>query len=824
MRKFLIFLLMSWPALIYADIVETLVSGSTQLCVDEINKNEYVVKFTAYGVTFNPDNITNPVLVIDAKYKRFFCHYTSYLRDGDNIVMISHVTLTPSTIVMEVRDTYVPKSDGAFELSRSVRVKSLGTSPYTKGFWTSFGVQFSSSDSLLDYDYFIPGVWYRTNFLAAGNLPSYLPQKNDKSFLYRDDRTPLPVLAMRNKNTGVTVTIVDLESMCETMLSDAAGVKTNVGYQFGGVGVVQYDKTSCFSAVATYPGNDSHASGVGERRHPFAMDADKHYYKIYIRFSQTPNYASAVSGAWIKAFELYNPKIYAVNLSNAYKVITKTCNYYYLSPNSVNNVNVHKPGFPWNVFLYGNFSTNSSTYEIGFVGAQTEVGYALLRAGIDSDNASYIAHGISVLDFWANEGLSVLGLPKTRYYAENGTWDTGAYTSLRQACTGMTAILEAWCYYKKNGKDKTNWLAACRKFGDWLVNQQNTDGSWYMEYNPFTIYGNTHSVGKRTKYLTVCALRYLIELYIVTGDDNYKEALYSAAEYSYKYNHSMYFYLASVIDNPQTIDSESGQQAMQNFLSMYDFTKDRKWLDAAEQAAIYTATWTFMHEVPVESDQTAITDWPKDRSIVGQHLIAIGHSAADFGFAWSSFVYYRLYVITGKDIYLKLARIAAHNTKQSMNLGQTLYPGREEGLQQEAFHIGTLQNGPRRQNSVMQALTWNFAAHLDPMIRFKDAYGRVDLEEVELMPKEEIVRLDDLYSSTQSADYGQGKTNGIEIKALDDEEPCGMTITDSQGSMLFNSVEGSDNSKADNVMRPGNVYIITYYYKSGAQRTIKCMK
>ena len=125
------------------------------------------------------------------------------------------------------------------------------------------------------------------------------------------------------------------------------------------------------------------------------------------------------------------------------------------------------------------------------------------------------------------------------------------------------------------------------------------------------------------------------------------------------------------------------------------------------------------------------------------------------GFAWSSFGLYRLYLLTGNEHYLQTARISAHNTKQSMNLGQKLYPGEAEGLQQEAFQVKTSSGNPRRMSSVMEALTWNFAAHLDPMMRFKDAFGTIDLEEVERMPKEEVLAMQKRYAQVQSSDYGQ---------------------------------------------------------------------
>ena len=95
-----------------------------------------------------------------------------------------------------------------------------------------------------------------------------------------------------------------------------------------------------------------------------------------------------------------------------------------------------------------------------------------------------------------------------------------------------------------------------------------------------------------------------------------------------------------------------------------------------------------------------------------------------------------------------------------MNLGGKLYPGEAEGLQQEAFQIKTNPGNPRRMKSIMEALTWNFAAHLDPMIRFKDAFGTVDLEEVERMPKEQVLKMQERYAIYQSSDYGQ-KTGGV---------------------------------------------------------------
>ncbi len=37
---------------------------------------------------------------------------------------------------------------------------------------------------------------------------------------------------------------------------------------------------------------------------------------------------------------------------------------------------------------------------------------------------------------------------------------------------------------------------------------------------------------------------------------------------------------------------------------------------------------------------------------------------------------------------------------------------------------------------VMECLSWNYAAHLDPLTRFQDAFGSMDIETIEKMPLE----------------------------------------------------------------------------------------
>lgn len=89
--------------------------------------------------------------------------------------------------------------------------------------------------------------------------------------------------------------------------------------------------------------------------------------------------------------------------------------------------------------------------------------------------------------------------------------------------------------------------------------------------------------------------------------------------------------------------------------------------EAAIQAARYTETFMFAYNVPMAINDT-LTDFPKNISIVGQTLIATGHSAIDNGLAFSSFQYYRLYLMTGDVHFLEMAKIIQNNTLSIMDL------------------------------------------------------------------------------------------------------------------------------------------------------------
>jgi len=694
-----------------------LVSGQASLAFER-RGGKYAPVAQVGAKKFGGEAFSDGWVTVEFGERRLKGDYTT-IAEKDGKVALRATVKASDDVSIEVTDVFSSEGAGEFRARRRVKVlrSDAGCEP---GYFTSFG--FGTGDRFGDVDLFIPSVMYKNMFDERANPKRMGLKREHRNFFFREDRLPLPV-AMFRRPDGLSASLTLEDTGNRTVLADCRGVKSDPGYLFGGVGFGRNDDDT-FSCCVTYPGLDRRAWGLGSRRHP-SKDGQTDEYSFRLRFAQSASYGDAVESAWNRALAIYDPPVFQTDVRSAWHGLLATLYSYRQSPDGDQDLvksKSDKPGFPWSVYLEGEFGVCDTTYELGFVGAQPVAGYCLLQAGVLEGNAGWRKHGEAVVGFWARESLSELGFPNSRYYPLERRWDEAGST-LRQACTGMGGVLDAWSFMKRRGEDRPEWIASCRRFGDWLADNQAADGSWAAEYNPRKVEDGKHPVLRPNKALTVCGVTYLLRLFAATKDARYRTAALKAAEFSYAMQHRDYLYVACVIDNPEVFDSESGYEAMKAFLSAYEADGRRKWLDAARQAAVYTETWVYMHDIPPETDAVSRdTPWPFDRSVVGQHILTIDQPGADLGFAWTAYWYYRLWRHTNDANFLKMARISMHDTKQSMNLGGRLYPGRGEGLQCEVCTLRTTKDR-RRGWAMMQALTWNFAAHLQQYASFIDAAG-----------------------------------------------------------------------------------------------------
>ena len=673
--------------------------------------------------------------------------YTSILKSGSSLICTGEVR-SVSGSVFRINDTYSTSLTGnSFLLSREVNV--ISSSKNDIGFLSRFSLQASSS--LEDQEVFIPGIWYKDNSQARpGALGTNL---TDNYFIIREDRMPLPMVMMRNRHNGSTITFIHYQPDGSTCLADnSTGRVIDDRIHVASLGILSNENTAVSLYYPATEGERTYFRGQGsnrnisgskhwvERFHP-VKSGIKHAYKVLIDLSENPNFSSAMRHSWRVAFENIHPPVATTDIPASYKAsISLIADW--------SKITKGAPGIPFRLQLPEGRLEDAEkvNYQMGFVGQQIPLAYHLLRYGLMNKNEAIKSKGEAMVDFWASNSLTEEGLPRTWYNTYPEPHWREYNTFIRVASDGMVGALMAWDIMQKYGHSKPKWIEFCTGFGDWLVKHQNSDGSWYREYN---FDSNPADKGKQN---TTNPIRYLVDLSKATGNKKYLEAALKAGDYCWETVHKAFSYVGGTADNPNVIDKEAGFLAMDAFLALWDITGEKRWLDAASQAGDFTETWAYCWNIPIPEEDTTAT-YPRGASTTGFSLIATGHSGADLFLAGAPFFYYRIYLGTGDEHYADIARQLLYDTKQGMDINGSLGYG-HTGLCTEALYL--CMGGRGRGHGVNTWLPWLTYSMIEPIVRLDEAYGLMDTPTVTGKKLKVLRRKDKEYAQSRglySADH-----------------------------------------------------------------------
>ena len=644
-------------------------------------------------------------------------NYSSVVR-VDGALRCGGLIRTANGTVFEFADTYrAGKQADTFMLEREVMVRSPDTDDV--GFMTRFSLESSQPSPLREQEVFVPGVWYLDNQHVPARALAANP--SDNRFLIREDRMALPLVMMRNKNNGTTITLTHCDPDGTTCLADYQSSRVVDGrIQVASLGLWSHENPAvsfCYPATEgersylrsreTGRSTDESKRWV-ERFHPVQTGV-KHSYKIMIRLDVTPDFPTAMRQAWRAAYAEMPPPISQTDLAACYEASIKLISDWSQTYNGC-------AGIPFRLRLpQGELEDKQYiNFQMGFVGQQLPLAYQLLRYGLLHHDEEILRKGEAMVDFWAANSLTEQGLPRVWYDVYPQPHWRPYNTFMRIASDGMVGALMSWDVMQAHGRPKPEWLRFCRGFGDWLVQYQNQDGSWYREYD-----WDSHPVnlGKQN---TSHPIRFLVDLSKATGEKKYLDAALRAGDYCYANIHQKFVYVGGTPDNPNVIDKEAGILAMEAFLALHDLTGEKRWLEAAAQAGDFTETWLYCWNIPLPAEDRAVT-YPSGCTTTGFSLIATGHSASDLFLAATPFLYYRLYLETGDAHYADIARQQLYNTKEAVDINGSLGYG-HPGLCTEALYLA-----PPRGHGVNVWLPWLTWSMIDPLVKLRDAYGMMDI-------------------------------------------------------------------------------------------------
>ena len=186
-------------------------------------------------------------------------------------------------------------------------------------------------------------------------------------------------------------------------------------------------------------------------------------------------------------------------------------------------------------------------------------------------------------------------------------------TYLRCMAEEHGALLRAYEAEQSRGTEHPEWLELARRFGEFLLAAQETDGSWRRAYDfdgraivePRAWFGK---VDLNQKSSTATAVPFLVALHRVTGEQRWLDAAVRAERFAaerfvaaIKHNGGIH---DSIYARAQLVDSESILFCMRASLQVWELTRDDAVLQTAKDAARLLATWIYLWDVPLPETST----------------------------------------------------------------------------------------------------------------------------------------------------------------------------------------------------------------------------
>ncbi len=679
--------------------------------------------------------------------------YSEVRESGDGVLAKGSFT-TENGSELAFEDAYTAEGE-LMKISRKVTV--VKAAPGDLGFSSKLFFYHALSEEMTDFEYFSPGQWYADNKYAA---PYALGKRMDLQYQYRKEtHSGLPMFAMRHRQTGETLAFSRWAADA-TLPSTDRVASENYAYVDAKMTVGSFGVSKARPAAMTYtyyghafatpmagvqcdgvaldyvyPGVNGQHDAAGFS--PFNVDRPlsntawvhpmregfRQQYAIAVSFGCYPDFASMMKATWRQTYARLKDRLFSVDNALLFHNMMRFL-----------KAAAKRFGDDWGtpfVAMLPDFDPNSYSAEIGFVGQQAGIGYQLLRWGTLENDPEAAEKGLGIINTWVSH-VTEDGCPVNWYHLSVHSPEPQPLW-VRQLGDGLEAVLDAYVFEKKRGRDHADWLEYCTRAADWLLPLQREDGSFLRAY----YYDGSPCLDSPAS--TPCIVRFFLRLYLVTGREELKTAAIRAGEWAYERQYLGFEYRGGTCDQSDVMDKESGIYAMFAFIALYDLTKEEKWLKAACGAADYVETCTYVWNFPVQ------VPWPAHpfnrNHISGTSTVTVGMSGGDVYMAACAFEYYRLYLLSGDGHYRDFAEFIHKNVKQANDIdGSCGY--KYIGLVNEGGFVAEQQYKGR-----FHWLPWCTFVEVDPASRLYDAFGVYEIDETEKLPMEERLARCDIYKA-----------------------------------------------------------------------------
>lgn len=663
--------------------------------------------------------IAFPVTVRRADRPELRAIYTDVQVEGTGMRGATDVRLSTGC-VLHVNDLWTADQHGV-TLDRVVAVLGDGETAFV----TSVAVTVPAL-ALRDAEPFLPGVIYGNAapvpWLSLGS-PG-IRADGLRELIVREDRAAAPVFTLREPD-GSWVGVAHLDPRGGTVAADGEDVQgdrlVDARLDFGSVGAIQSgDDVELGFWFPGTEGECTYESGglplrqlrrPRERFHP-ALDGLRQCYRVGFRAGPAAGVLELHEEMSRWMWETLRPQADFVAVDAFLDAtVDVLASQVQLRPRSAGIALESDP-------TLGRPLPGSSKAVMGFVGANTDAAAALLRAsadGVGSDPVRQRALGTAVLDRFAalpadpsgGEGFDLATGEVTTYRTVDGE----PAVFLRALAEGWWAALRASRIEADRGSEHPDWVSWAVTGAEWMLSQQRDDGhfprSWRLD----------GQVLQESNSSSLLAVPFLLAVASHTGRSRFHTSALAAAEASWRDWGQHGVFAGATLDNPDVVDKEASTLALEAYLALHLATGDDTWLARARSAAVLSASWVHLWNIPMAEDaDDDSAHWKRGRPTTGMQLITTGVTMSDGFLQVNAAAFAHLGHLTGERRWIDVARLVHHGSKSMLATEQRAFDLAGPGWQQE--HWGFATNRGRGLNRSW--LPWAAVATIDGAFRLRD--------------------------------------------------------------------------------------------------------
>lgn len=615
--------------------------------------------------------------------------------------------------------------------------RNIVATPYRKsihdGFNVSLYIPLPQSNK---WEYFIPCGYYLSS-----------PLEDEGSICLAEDRISYPLILAYNytSKTGIIFLRKTLANYAKKEQRKEKEKKCLKDTDIGSIGFTK-KKNPCKEFLIAYlPYYEGPKSVALDRNLSpiitfLPVDRERELNVSYeLKLFESNSYEEACYFAFKYAFDLHNPKPLSLpfNLSDAIRyrlelLSTLVYNWegyvgFRLNFDPRKSFNSPPSGFGTS-FNTLQSEKYTDVLEYGFTGRQINNAYTLLLHGKKMNKNSWVDIGTKVIDSFVESCTTQTGFLYTLYNAkyhcpinplgdERGAWlhygrlDALEGNYIRNMCEVAYDLCLAF-----ELTNNSRWLEPAVKFANFLVNLQNSDGSWFRAY---TINGEPITSPEEwfgysledQKSATPVAIPLMVKLFNITGDKRFLRSAEKAGEWLLKEFVDKIKYIGGTLDNPNIIDKESMGYSMKSLLNLYECTKNIDYLKGAARASKLAITWNYIWNVPFEPSTRLYKYDFKTSGWGGINIIWAG-GVVDLYSLFFLEDWLRLATLLNEDFLRKMSELIACNTQQLLAHPGELYELCAPGTQEEGFACSNqgVDEGMIKKGDTWGSLGWIYSA------------------------------------------------------------------------------------------------------------------